>query len=152
MTSKNIIKAITALIKPVCGAVFFGRSPVKYPKICCDLRELMNDGCKHGFRLVLDFYSDDGDFPAGHDMADAVRAALTNQHGDIDGGYMMIYLLLTIRETEYLPKIPRKFLSTDFPPKATEGAQAWLWSDSLQKSITALLRSIPNRVREHRSP
>ena len=92
MTSKNIIKAITALIKPVCGAVFFGRSPVKYPKICCDLRELMNDGCRHGFRLVLDFYSDDGDFPAGHDMADAVRAALTNQHGDIDGGYMMIYL------------------------------------------------------------
>ena len=91
MISKNIIKAITALIKPACGAVYFGISPVKYPKICCDLRELTNDGCKHGFRLVLDFYSNDGDYPAGLDMADAVRGLLTSQHGDVDGGYMTVY-------------------------------------------------------------
>lgn len=91
MTSRNIIKAITALIKPVCGAVFFGRSPVKYPKICGDIRELVTDGCKHGFRLVLDYYSDDGDYPAGLDMADNVRGRLAGQHGGIDGGYMVIF-------------------------------------------------------------
>lgn len=91
MTEKNIIKALTALIKPACGAVYFGKSPVKYPKICCDLRELVLDGNKHGLRLVLDLYTDDGDYPAALDLADKVRGLLSRQFGDVDGGYMVVY-------------------------------------------------------------
>ena len=91
MNDTNIIKALTALIKPVCGAVFFGRSAVKFPKIDCDLRQLSQDGCLHGFRLVLDIYTNAGDYPAALDMADRVRAALSLQKGDIGGGFLSVY-------------------------------------------------------------
>lgn len=91
MIEKEVIKALTALIKPACGAVYFGKSPVKYPKICGDLRQLTYDGCVHGLRLVLDFYRDDGDYIAGCDMADNVRALVSRQFGDVCGGHLAIY-------------------------------------------------------------
>lgn len=91
MRAKTVIKALVELIEPVCKNVYFGRSRVCYPKVVGDLRQLTDDGYAVGFRLVLDIYTDDDDIISAYDIADDIRAVLSQQQGFVEGGCMRIY-------------------------------------------------------------
>lgn len=92
MAIKNIITALVGLIKPSCGAVYFQNpSPVQFPKIVGDLRQLTDEGYSAGFRLVLDIWLDSGDPVEAHDLADSIRSRLTQQKGFTEGGFICVY-------------------------------------------------------------
>lgn len=87
----DVIKAVISLIKPVCPSVYFGNSPVKYPKVDCDLRQINALADTNSFRLTLDIWANNGNYAETLNIADNILSALTFQKGKINGGYMTVY-------------------------------------------------------------
>lgn len=87
----DVIREIVSAISATGNTVYFGKSPVKYPKIDGSLTQIAGGSCEAKYRLTLDFWGNDGVFIDAINTADVVKAAISYGKVKTASGYLAIY-------------------------------------------------------------
>ena len=89
----EIILCVVNALKQITPNVFYGKSHTVYPKINIDLRKIESVEEMNRYRLVCDYYADDGQPITVAGMHEATRAILNHGQAETDNG-----ALITFRE------------------------------------------------------
>jgi hypothetical protein len=89
----EIILCVVNALKQITENVFYGKSHTVYPKINIDLRKIESVDEMHRYRLVCDYYADDGQPITTVSMHESAREILNNGQAETENG-----ALITFRE------------------------------------------------------